>query len=165
VRAERSSLNGQEGERVGLLRRYKPSVLLVLLLACFLLMESLVPLRTAVQIGADEGFELVKATLCLKGHHLYTEVWNDQPPLHTFLITFILKNFSPAILGPRLLTITFSMLLLASIFGIVLRIHGLWPACLTTALVIASPGFLEISSSCMLEVPALGRACPKRAVF
>lgn len=31
------------------------------------------------------------ATLCLHGHRLYSEVWNDQPPLHTWLITQVLK--------------------------------------------------------------------------
>src|SRR6266404_2532145 len=83
--------------------RYRPALVLGLLLAGFLIFESFIPLRTTVQIGADEGFELAKATLCLKGHHLYTEVWNDQPPLHTFLVTQTLKRVSPSILGPRLL--------------------------------------------------------------
>jgi hypothetical protein len=50
-----------------------------ILLAAFFVLESRVPLRTAVQIGADEGFEAAKATLCLHGHRLYSEVWNDQP--------------------------------------------------------------------------------------
>lgn len=34
-----------------------------IMLALFAMLFSLVPLRTAVQIGADEGFELAKATL------------------------------------------------------------------------------------------------------
>ncbi len=63
-------------------------------------------------IGADEGFELAKATLCLKGYTLYNEVWNDQPPLHTFLITQILKHISPSVLGPRLRTSVFAVVLL-----------------------------------------------------
>src|SRR5260370_10102474 len=108
--------------------RYSPAFVLALLLAGFLVIEGFIPLRTAVQIGADEGFELAKATLCLHGHHLYTEVWNDQPPLHTFLVTQILKRVSPSILGPRLLTVWFSIVLLGAIFSITLRISGLWGA-------------------------------------
>jgi hypothetical protein len=138
------------------------------------------PLRTAVQIGADEGFELAKATLCLHGHKLYSEVWNDQPPLHTWLITQVVKlrqskpltpSLSPldgervsaeergySILGPRLLTSAFTAVLLACVFSISCRISGLLIGTLTTAFLIASPGFLELSSSCMLEIPALATA-------
>src|SRR6516225_5359931 len=59
----------EEGESpVQSRRRYMPAVVLGCLLAGFLIIESFIPLGTAVQIGADEGFELAKATLCLKGH-------------------------------------------------------------------------------------------------
>ena len=61
----------------------KPAVILAILLGVFGLIQSRVPLRTAVQIGPDEGFEVAKVTLCLHGHKLYSEVWNDEPPLHT----------------------------------------------------------------------------------
>src|SRR5882724_5762356 len=105
---------------------HTPALVLGLLLCSFVFLQSLLPLRTTVQIGADEGFELAKATLCLRGHHLYSEVWNDQPPLHTFLVTQILKHISPSILGPRLLTVCFSLLLLAAIFVISFRVNGLW---------------------------------------
>ena len=115
-------------------------------------------MRTSVQIGADEGFELAKATLCVKGHHLYTEVWNDQPPLHTFLVTEILKHVSSSVLGPRLLTVAFSMLLLIAVFSIVRQVSGVLVASLTTFMIIVSPGFVELSSSCMLEIPALATA-------
>lgn len=50
--------------------RYRRSFILGLLVAWFLIIESFIPLKTAVQIGADEGFELAKATLCLHGQHL-----------------------------------------------------------------------------------------------
>jgi len=50
------------------------------------------PLRTAVKIGADEDFELSKATLRLHGYQLYTQIWDDQPPLDTFIITQLLTH-------------------------------------------------------------------------
>src|SRR5437773_628809 len=127
---------------------YKPFVVLAALLTAFIVLQFSIPLGTTVQIGADEGFELAKATLCLKGYQLYTEIWNDQPPLHTFLITKVLKHVSPSILGPRLVTSVFTVLLLAAIFFISLRGSGLRVATLTTGLLIASPGFVELSSSC-----------------
>ena len=103
-------------------RATRSRVVLAALLTAFIVLQFSIPLGTTVQIGADEGFELAKATLCLKGYQLYTEIWNDQPPLHTFLITQVLKHVSPSILGPRLATAIFTVILLASIFFISLRI-------------------------------------------
>lgn len=68
-----------------------PIVIVAVLVGAFFLMQSWIPLRSAVQIGADEGFEVAEATLCLQEHQLYSEVWNGQPPLHTWLITQVLK--------------------------------------------------------------------------
>src|SRR5262249_6977075 len=149
----------QAASRVSVTSRWRlwiggPPVALAILLIAFFLIQSFVPLRKAVQIGVDEGFELTKATLSLKGFKLYSEVWNDQPPLHTFLITQILKHISPSVLGPRLATSMFAAVLLAAVFFVGLRISGLFVAALATALVIVSPGFIELSSSCMLEIPA-----------
>jgi len=129
-----------------------------LLLLIFGLLQSLLPMRTAVQIGADEGFELAKATLCAHGYKLYTEIWNDQPPLHTFLITQIIKHVSHSILGPRLVTSGFTVVLLTSFFFLVRRLSGLGTAVVAVAMVIASPGFLQLSASCMLEIPGLSVA-------
>jgi hypothetical protein len=50
-----------------------PAVVLVLVLCVFALLHCSLPLRTAVKIGADEEFELAKATLCLHGYQLYAE--------------------------------------------------------------------------------------------
>ncbi len=42
-------------------------------------------LRTGLEFGADEGYELMKRWLVSLGHLLYLEIWNDQPPWHTEL--------------------------------------------------------------------------------
>jgi len=148
----------------------KPVVVGVTLLGLFFLLLRCFPSHTAAQIGADEGFELAKATLCLHGHKLYSEVWNDQPPLHTFLVNQLIQFQSvrqssstgrqvagelartpaPSVLGPRLLTTVCSAVLLLTIFGMVCRFSGTLCATLTTALLIVPPGFLELTSSCML---------------
>ena len=158
---------------------------MLVILLLFGTLEFLVPIRTTVQIGADEGFELAKATLCLKGYKLYAEVWNDHAPLHTFLITALLKHVSPSVAGPRLLTMAFAALLVTSVFLIAFHLgsmtrssrpkeapisfnspngqqdeylNGLLCAVITSLLFIASPGFLELSSSCMLEIPSVAPA-------
>jgi hypothetical protein len=143
----------------------KSAAILGAILTGYLLLVSLLPLRTTIKIGADEGFELAKATLCADGYRLYTEIWNDQPPLDTFLITQILKHISASILAPRLMTVFFSLVLLASAFAAAHRIHGLGVAALATALLIASPGFLELSCSVMQEIPGLALALAALAVL
>lgn len=148
-----------------MLRACKHLGMLLVLVLLFLGLQAFLPLGTAVQIGSDEGFELAKATLLLNGHHLYTEVWNDQPPLHTFLITQLLKHVSGSVLLPRLVTVAFAVLLLCSVFAIIRRASGLLAAGLATALVVASPGFLELSASCMLEIPSLATALAALAVL
>jgi hypothetical protein len=133
---------------------WKLRICLACLLAFFLCLQYFLPLRTAVLIGADEGFEVAKATLSLKGCKLYTDIWNDQPPLHTFFLTELIRHFPSTMLGPRLLTSAFSMLLLASVFVLCWRFNGSRVATIATLLLIASPGFLLLGSSCMLEIPA-----------
>ncbi len=152
----------------------------------FLILQAFLPLRTAIRIGPDEDYEAAKATLCLSGYRLYTQVWNDQPPLHTFIITEIVKltdrfggsqpaplnnvTAAHAILGPRLFTVGMTVLLLTAFFGLVLNVgrlmtggrhvgdSRLWVPSLTILMLVASPAFLELSSSCMVEIPALAPA-------
>jgi len=63
-----------------------------------------------------------------------------------------------SVLWPRLLTSAFTLLLLSAFFATVYRVSGLPAAAIATSLLIASPGFIELSSSCMLEIPALAFA-------
>ena len=132
--------------------------ILISILSIFFFLQSYLKLGTTIVLGADEGFELAKATLCLHGYHLYADVWNDQPPLLTFLVTGILKHISLSAIWPRLLTGLFSAILLFSLFFMALRTNVLRVAALAALLVIASPGFLILGSTCMLEVPALATA-------
>src|SRR3974390_188569 len=157
-----------------------PALALFLLLSFFLVLQSFLPLGTAIKIGADEDFELSKVTLVQKGYKLYTEVWNDQPPLYTFLLRHLTKNGSPNVLGPRLLTVLFSLILLSSFFLSVLLLSSSWSpsitqsssdiaeqscpprhnryplitASLATLLLICSPGFIELSFFVFQEIPA-----------
>jgi hypothetical protein len=136
-------------------RRLQPAIVLVLLLTGFVVLQSSLPLGTAIKIGADEDFAISKAFLSLKGYKLYSEVWNDQPPLHTFLLKLIFQHLSPSVLAARLLTVTASLALLSGLFLLVLRTSGLLAAAIATAILIASPGFLELSASAMVEIPGL----------
>jgi hypothetical protein len=120
---------------------------------------------TSIKVGADEDYELSKAILYVKGFHFYTEIWNDQPLLHTAIIAGILKHASPSVLGPRLVTCAFSILIVVSLFSLVRRINGLFAAMVASFLLIGSPGFIDLSSSCMVEIPGLAPAVAGLAVL
>ena len=113
------------------------------------------PLRTARQLGASEGYELMKAFLVSLGHPLYREVWNDQPPLHTELVALLFRLFGPSAYGARLLAVGFGMLLVASLYGLVRGRSGRLAGLVAVGLLLASPWFLALSASVMLEVPAM----------
>ncbi len=137
----------------------------VLPVVLLLVLTGSLPLGSALKIGADEGFELAKSVLSLTGHRFYTEVWNDQPPLHVFLLTLLVKWVSPSILGPRLLTVGFAAALLLSLVMIGRRVHGLAAGVIAALCLLSSPGFLELSCSVMQEVPALTLAVASLAVL
>ena len=163
--AQARSSDAQSGRRPRKAALQKPALVLAAILAGFLLLESLLPLSTAIKIGADEGFELAKATLCINGYHLYTEIWDDQPPFETFLLTQILKRVSTSVLVPRLMTVVFSVVLLTAVFAAARRVHGLGVAAFATAWLIASPGFLELSCTVMQEIHALAPSLAALAVL
>lgn len=71
----------------------------------------LAPIRTGFQFGGDEGHELMKALLVSRGHPLYKEVWNDQPPLYTLIVGAFFWLIGPSAFAARIITVGFSALL------------------------------------------------------
>lgn len=136
-------------------RQYLPLIFLILL--CVFVFWSL-PLGTAFQFGEDEGFELIKGFLCFKGYKLYTDIWNDQPPLSTVVLTAAFKLLSPSILTARLVACAFGLTLITAYYGIIRMRTGTTIALIASLLLLASPGILLLMSSCMLEVPAFATA-------
>jgi hypothetical protein len=73
------------------------------------------PLGRAFQFGSDEGFELMKGWLVSMGHPLYSQIWNDQPPLHTEFLGLVFRVFGPSAFAARCLSVAFSIALVASL--------------------------------------------------
>ncbi len=106
----------------------------------------------------DEGIELIKASLYSKGFALYTQIWNDQPPLSTVILSYWLNLFGESILPARVLTLCFSTILVWS-FCQTLRIYvGNLSALIGTVLLIISSNFLRLSVSVMFGLPSLALA-------
>jgi hypothetical protein len=113
------------------------------------------PLSTALQFGSDEGYELMKGLLLSRGFELYSQIWSDQPPLHTALLSILFKLFGPSILAARLLTVAFAILLISSFYLVVRSQAGIAAGWAGTVLLIFSPFFMELSVSAMIVLPAM----------
>jgi hypothetical protein len=127
----------------------------ILMSVLFLGILTALPLRRAALIGPDEGFELLKGFMVSHGFHLYTSVWNDQPPVHTLLLAGVFQLFGPSAFAARLLTVAFALLLLFSLVFLIRRYESPLTALLCVLLLFCAPWFLVLATSAMLELPAL----------
>jgi hypothetical protein len=131
---------------------------LLILVTGLLLLISQLPLRTAFELGDDEGFEVIKPFLCSKGYKMYTEIWNDQPPIFTVILTAAFRICGDSIMTARFVSVAFGLLLIATFYELVRRRSGTWAAVFATFFLVASPSVLLLSVSVMLETPAVGTA-------
>lgn len=135
------------------------------LCAAFLIIEFLVPLGTAAKLGADEDFEFSKTLLYLKGFKFYSEVWNDEPPLYPYLLAQIANHIAFPLFAMRFLTVCFSLILTISLFTLCLKLNNVRTAILAMVALILSPGFIDLSSSCMVEIPSVALVVAAFAVL
>ncbi len=131
---------------------------LAVVLMISVLIFSLLRLGTTFELGDDEGLALIKGFMCNRGYKLYTEIWNDQPPLFTVLLSGAFRTWSPSILTARLVAAGFGLLLIGAFHELVRQRSGKGSALIATFLLLASPGVLILSVSVMLEVPAFATA-------
>jgi hypothetical protein len=120
----------------------------------FLRIATCLPLGSALEIGGDEGFELIKAFLCHRGYTLYEDVWNDQPPAHTLLLAGLFSVTGPSLLAARLLAAGFGALLVWIFAHWIRGQTGFVAAAAGVGILMAAPMFLTLAVSVMLEVPA-----------
>lgn len=125
----------------------------------FVFVLCFMPIEKVFQFdSSDEGIELMKASLYSEGFSLYTQIWDDQPPLLTVILSYWFHWFGKSILAARLLVLSFSTLLVWS-FCQTIRIHlGSLLAIIGTVLLVISCNFLRLSVSVMPGLPALALA-------
>ncbi len=114
------------------------------------------PLEETFQFGGDENFEILKGFLYSRGFRLYTEIWNDQPPLFTVLLGALFKLTGPSVFAGRLMVLAFATILFVSFYSLVLRTSGRTGAIVAAICLLVSPLFLPFSVSVMQRIPALG---------
>ena len=116
------------------------------------------PLEAVFQYDTDEGIQLAKAMLYQEGFQLYSEVWNDQPPLSTVVLAAWLHIFGHSIVAMRLLTLIWATVLIWVVGQLVRHSAGTIPALLAVVWLTLSSNFLQLSVSVMIGLPAIALA-------
>lgn len=135
-------------------RALKDSWGFLLVIVAVGLIYACLPLGTALQFGADEGYQLSAGLLCSKGYVLYKQIWYDHPPLFILLVSWTLKLLGSSVLGPRLMAAGFGLILFGAFYQLIKQRSGDWIGLVATFFLIASPGVLKLSVSVMQEIPA-----------
>ena len=128
---------------------------LAAVIATLVVIYSQLPLGTALEFSSDEGFEVMKSFLCNQGHVLYKEIWNNMPPVFTFVLADAFKVFGTSILTARLVNAGFGIILFAVFHDLIRRRSGPWCALLATFFLLSSPMVPLLSVAAMLEVPTM----------
>lgn len=116
------------------------------------------PITQTFQFDYDEGFNLMKAFLYSKGFSLYSQIWNDQPPLFTVILSIWLKLFGDSIFAARLLTLIFSAVLIWCFYQIIFLELGKFAGLVGTILLFTSWLYIRLSISVMIGIPSLALA-------
>lgn len=110
---------------------------------------------TAYEFGGDEGYELYKGYLMSNGYHLYSDIWNDQPPLHTWLLSWLFSVLGRSAGVGRCVSVISCGFICYAVAIIGFRMAG-WKAAVSSVIILlAWPNVFELSISAMLEIPMM----------
>ena len=129
-----------------------PLLLLLLFIFCLVFLS---PIKETFEYNPDEGMNAAKASLFLKGFPLYKQIWSDQPPIFTLILANWFKLFGLSVYFGRILVVLFSGLLLWALFQTVRNDWGGMGALCASVFLVFSAGFIRLSSSLMIGLPAL----------
>ena len=113
---------------------------------------------------ADEGINLGKAALVAAGFHPYADMWNDQPPLLTYILAGVQELFPWSLGAARVTILLFACLLLYSVFTVVKESAGTAAAATSVVLLATAPLMWRLSLSVMIGLPAVALAMSACAI-
>lgn len=131
-------------------------VLLVVVFALTVLL--FFPFRFAFELDPDEGIQLMKALLHAGGKSLYGQIYSDQPPLFTVLLSGLVHVFGAKVLPARLAVLGFSLVSLASAAEHLRRTWGWTHGAAAVVLMALIPAYIQLSVSVMVGLPAISLA-------
>lgn len=131
---------------------------LIIPLLFILLVFLVIPVEQIFDFDNDEGINVIKAVLYAQGFSLYQDIWNDQPPLFTILLTWWWQLVGQSIFTARCLVLLFSTLLVWSFYQILRLSLGILGAVAGTAILITLHYYMQLSVSVMIGIPSLALA-------
>ena len=123
-----------------------------------ILMVLFFPFRYRFEFNPDEGINAIKAMMNIKGYQLYSEIWSDQPPIFTMLLTLFFRVFGLSIPAGRGLELLFSAAILWLGIQYLRQFWGNIHAVFGIITLILLPNYLVLSVSIMIGLPAIAFA-------
>jgi hypothetical protein len=131
-----------------ILQFYLPLIFVAFMLLFF-------PFRDKLQFDGDEGINLMKSVLVMRGYPLYDQIWSDQPPLLTYLLLAAFRVFGVDVNVGRLTVLLLSAVLLWASFEILRLVWGNFHALAGAFLIVLLPYYMTLSVSVMVGLPSL----------
>lgn len=128
-----------------------PSLFLVGMLLWF-------PFRYVFEFNTDEGVNLIKAMMTLKGFRLYSDVWSDQPPVLTAMLATLFRWVGLKVNVGRLLILAMSATTIGAATDFLTRRWGIWHAVFGFIVMITLPFYTTLSVSIMIGLPSIAFA-------
>lgn len=116
------------------------------------------PFRYRFEFDHDEGINAIKAMLNIQGYQLFSDIWSDQPPLFTMLLTLWFRIFGLNITAGRLLVLLFSASTLWLTIQYLRQFFGDIHALFGILAIILLPLYLRLSVSIMIGLPSIALA-------
>lgn len=133
-----------------------PIILLAIFITVVLIIKT--PIKQTFEYNPDEGLELMKSSLFLKGFTLYKEISNDQPPLFTLILSYWFKLFGPSVHHGRILIFIFSCMLLWAFYGTIKKLWGELCGFIAVIFLLLSAFYLRLSISIMIGTASFSLA-------
>ena len=149
-------------KRVGYFLQYT-GIFIPLIFLLFLFVQD--PFSDAGDFDYDEGINVMKALLYNRHYNLYTDIWSDQPPLFTVLLSAWFSIFGESVAAARILVALFSALLLWSFYLVLYNSVSLFAAVGAITLLVLSQFYIRLSGSVMIGLPALALAMASLALL
>jgi len=116
------------------------------------------PFRHTFEFDSDEGINAIKALLVDHGHALYSQIWDDQPPLLTYLLRWWCRVVGWDTYNGRLLVLLIAGLLVFAVYDTLRNTYGHAAAIAAVLLLPCTAYFTRLSVSIMIGLPAIACA-------
>lgn len=135
--------------------RWAPCIAAAIYLAAML---ALYPFRDVFEFNPDEGIEAQKALMLQRGHALYSEMWDDQPPLFTYSLATMFRAFGSEVNHGRILVLVFAAAIVFAVYDVLRLRWGHAAAIAAVVLLPCTTFFMKLSVSVMAGLPAIALA-------